>query len=94
MDFIAGVVSEVKRRHDDPMVVLAGDFNQWDIASALQDFPDLLEAPVGETRGDRSIDRVFLNMELRESGTVPPLETDADAETGLRRKSDLSLIHI
>ena len=47
LDFITGVLSEAKRRYDDPILVLAGDFNQWDVGSAVLDFPDLVEANVG-----------------------------------------------
>ena len=28
MDYVAGMVSEAKRRHDDPYVLVAGDLNQ------------------------------------------------------------------
>ena len=94
LDFLAGAVSEVKRRLDDPMVIVAGDFNQWDVARALKDFPDLREAPVGNTRGDRSIDRIFLNVGHDSAGTVPPLETDVDPETGNTRKSDHLIAHV
>ena len=52
LDFIAGVVAEAKRRFDDPLLIVGGDYNQWDIAGSLQDFPDLSEAPVGPTRGN------------------------------------------
>ena len=82
------VVSEAKRRFSDPVIVVAGDFNQWDIGPILLDFPDLQEASVGATRGDRSIDRIFINLTCSESDTVPPLETDADPDTGVRRQSD------
>ena len=60
--------------------MVAGDFNQWDIAGALVDFPDLVEAPVGNTRGDRSLDRIFVNVSVSAAGCVPPLETDPDRE--------------
>ena len=29
MDFIGGVVTEMKRRYDDPLLIVAGDYNQW-----------------------------------------------------------------
>ena len=58
--------------------MVAGDFNQWKINEVLEDFVDLSESDVGNTRGDRSIDRIFSNVREREVdvGTVPPLETD------------------
>ena len=68
-------------------MVVAGDFNQWDIGAALANFPDLSEAPVGAMRGGRSIDRIFTNFgeQISRSYTVPPLEAD-DPENG--RPSD------
>ena len=52
----------------------------------LHDFPDLIEHHVGPTRGDRSIDRIFSNLRVAVSGTVPPLETDLI--DGVSKKSD------
>ena len=76
MQFASGAVAEAKRRFNDPIIVLSGDFNQWRIEDHLADFPDLSEHDVGPTRGDRCIDRIFSNLSVSVSGTVPPLETD------------------
>ena len=43
------------------MIIVAGDFNQWDIKAVLDDYVDIVEIDVGNTRGSRSIDRVFVN---------------------------------
>ena len=50
------------------------------IAQALPDFQDIKEVCVGNTRKDRAIDRVFLNISraVFESGTLDPLETDEE----------------
>ena len=29
LDFVAGCVTHVKRKFEDPFIVIAGDFNQW-----------------------------------------------------------------
>ena len=57
---------------------MAGDFNQWDIGEALLDFPDLKEAPVGPTRQDLLIDKIYTNLSrsINEAGTLSPLETE------------------
>ena len=57
-----------------------GDFNQWKIDQALLDFADIREVLVGNTRKDKSLDRIFLNMSraVTESGTLEPLETDEE----------------
>ena len=94
MEFIAGAVSEAKRRFVDPLIVVAGDYNQWKIHESLQDFPDLEEQRVGNMRGDRCIDRIFSNMgPQEEAGTVPPLETDPSPEAP-SRKSDHRVSYI
>ena len=62
LDFINDAVVHVKQLYTDPYIIVAGDFNQWDISGALTDFPDLREAPVGQTRGDLSIDKIFTNL--------------------------------
>ena len=41
LGFINGAVVHLKQKFTDPYIVLAGDFNQWDIEEALLDFPDL-----------------------------------------------------
>ena len=71
----------MKRKFDDPYIIISGDFNQWSIDSTLEDFPDLGEVNVGPTRGSRSIDRTFLNLQrcFHVAGTLPPLEADNDA---------------
>ena len=87
MDFICGVISDIKREMDDPYIIVAGDFNQWKIHEVLADFPDLQEHAVGNTRGDHCIDRIFSNLEVQVAGTVPPLETDRCPESS-PKKSD------
>ena len=75
---INDVIVHLKRRFTDPYLVIAGDYNQWDIVESLSDFPDLREAPVGPTRGALSIDKIFSNISrsITEAGTLEPLETE------------------
>ena len=76
LEYVRGVVTEMKRKYADPFLVVAGDFNQWQVDEALVDFRDLVEAGVGPTRGTRSIDRLFTNLPMTAAGTVAPLEPD------------------
>ena len=78
LNHINDIIVHVKSRFTDPFIDIAGDFNQWEIGNALGDFPDLREAPVGPTRGDLSIDRIFTNVSrsISDSGTLEPLETE------------------
>ena len=83
---ISDLVLDIKRRasnNNEPFVIIAGDFNQWDIAGALTDFPELMEVETPATRGDRHIDKIFTNWsgDITDAGCVPPLETDSPLET-------------
>ena len=78
IEYTSDLIAELKRVHDDCMVVLGGDFNQWPVEEILEDHPEIREAEIGPTRGSRSIDRVFTNFHrsITESGTRTPLETE------------------
>ena len=83
LQHINDLVLDIKNKHQDPYLVLAGDFNQWDVAEAVSDYDDLQEVPTPPTRGDRNIDRIFTNWgdDITDSGCVPPLETDGENRT-------------
>ena len=77
LNYIRDTVTHIKRTYHSPYIVIAGDFNSWKLENALEGFVDLVEAPVGPTRGTRSIDRLFCNFDkVRKAFTVPPLEAD------------------
>ena len=76
LEHIANCIIQAKRKYDDPMLVITGDFNQWGVHETMADFVDIKEVPVGPTRGDRCIDRLFQNFNHHVTGTTSPLETD------------------
>ena len=78
IEYISDVIGEAKRKFEDCSLVISGDFNQWGIEDIVQDHPELVEVNYGPTRGDRAIDRTFVNFgrAITESGTLPPLETE------------------
>ena len=80
LECVTAAASKCKKKYCNPYIVVAGDFNQWDVAECLEEFADITEVPVGCTRGGRSIDRIFTNMGRRVvgSGMWAPLETDGD----------------
>ena len=47
---IKDLVIEIKRAYCDPLIVVSGDFNQWEVRHTLQEFPDLKKVVVGPTR--------------------------------------------
>ena len=87
LDYLYEIIIELKRRYKDPYLVISGDFNQWDVARAVEEFRDITEIDLGPTRGSRTIDRTFTNFEkVTESGVLSPLQTDG--EDGHIRRSD------
>ena len=77
-DFVENVIVDMKRKYSDPYLVVGGDFNQWRIENNLDNFADITEAPVGPTRKQKSIDRIFVNVgrAVAEAGTLEPLEAE------------------
>ena len=78
IEYIEELLVEIKRKINDPFIILGGDFNQLPAEDSLAEFPDMSEVHVGPTQGDREIDRMFTNMGLsiKSTGTVPPLDAD------------------
>ena len=92
LDYIEELVIELKRRLKDPIIVVTGDFNQWPIDAALEEFRDIKERAAGPTRGTRTIDRTFTNLEtVKEAGVLNPLQTDDDGHV---RQSDHRVFYL
>ena len=89
LEHIRNLVLHIKNSAQDPYILVAGDFNQWEVGDALGDYPDLVELQTPPTRLDRHIDKIFLNWydEVSESGCLPPLETE-EASNGATTQSD------
>lgn len=92
LERIAGLVVDVKRKFKDPYIIIAGDFNQWDIAAALEEFRDIKETAAGPTRGTRTIDRTFSNLGVvAKAAVLPPLQTEGSTNV---RYSDHGLFYL
>ena len=79
LEYIEETVIEMKRRLKDPIIIVTGDFNHWDVEAALQEFRDLTEVASGPTRGSRTIDRTFSNIDnFSAMGTLAPLYASAN----------------
>ena len=55
LEYIENAIIDIRRTYRDPYIVVAGDFNQWEIEQALAEFQDIKEVTVGPTRGDRCL---------------------------------------
>ena len=78
LQHICDLVLTIKNRFEEPLIMIAGDFNQWDVGSALAEFSDISEVVTPATRGDRKIDKIFTNWSeyVEEGGCSPPLQTE------------------
>ena len=88
LDHLNKVILHIKQSHQDPYLLLAGDFNQWNVEQAIQDYDELVEIDTPPTRDNRRIDRIFTNWneDITDFRCVPPLETEGTAES--RSQSD------
>ena len=77
LQHVADLVLTIKNNHEDPLLLIAGDFNQWDIGEALAEFSDIEEVSTPATRDGRKIDKIFTNWHsfIEEGGCLPPLKT-------------------
>ena len=84
VEYVSDMIAEVKRKLDSPIIVVGGDWNQWNLQPILNDHADLAEVDHGPTRGNRKIDRFLTNFSrsITESDVLPPLDD------GLGRVSD------
>ena len=78
LQYIADLVLTIKNRNAEPLIMVAGDFNQWDVGAALAEFSDMEEVVTPPTRADKKIDKIFTNWadHIDEGGCIPPLRTE------------------
>ena len=86
---IRDMIQMAKFKFNEPLIVTAGDFNQWDISGALSHYVDIEEVSAGPTRGSGTIDRVFVNFPraVSDKSVLEPLETDPFPDSP-KRQSD------
>ena len=72
IDYIQDFIILMKRKYSNPYLIVSGDFNQWRIENAMDDFADMQEVDVGPTRAGCRIDRTFVSFheDVQEAGTV------------------------
>ena len=77
--YLVDCILELKGRYRDPFIAISGDFNGYDVASFLSDYPDLVLLETSPTRGDRHLDLLFTNFNehIAESGVLSPIESDS-----------------
>lgn len=88
---VKDLILHIKEKFSEPYIGLFGDFNQWKVEEAVEDYVDMSEQVGGNTRKDRVIDRNFCNWNVMSTTIRAPLETEA-VEPGTARKSDHNVV--
>ena len=79
-------IEKIKSSYPDPMIVVTGDMNGFDMKQALMEHPDVVELPLGPTRGTRDLDRCATNFSdcVTETSIRGPLYSNvADSDHGI-----------
>ena len=62
IDLLSTTVAKIKTAHDNPIVLVAGDFNGVDHSQLLDDYDDLVLHQTPPTRGNRTIDLSLIHI--------------------------------
>ena len=83
LQHISNIVLDIKRGNPGAYIIVAGDFNQWEVGESLSEYSDIQELDTAPTREGRRIDRIFTNWseDIVDSGVLPPLETEGESIT-------------
>ena len=66
---------------NDPMIVVAGDFNRRDITKAYENYPDINLIDTPPTRGDAHLDLIATNIDINNVTLRNPLSTPEGIES-------------
>lgn len=80
MSKISDTILRVKTDYNDPVILLAGDFNQKNYAAAVEYYPDIKLASQFPTRGQSKLDLMFTNIyeEIRKETRLARLRSSDD----------------
>ena len=73
LDTISDIVAKIKQDNKSPLVVIGGDFNNFDICDSVSDYNDIEKILSPPTRGNATLDVVATNFEVDDIRTAPPL---------------------
>ena len=76
LDAIRDTVTKIKITERDPIIIMAGDINKYDLTPALDDFLDIKCASSPPSRGSERLDLLFTNVDnfIAGSSLHSPLE--------------------
>ena len=79
LDYMNDLIHQFRAKYNEPYIIIAGDWNRADTATAFEDFPFLNEVLTPPMRGDENLDIIFTNMQRSITGVdvCPPLVQNA-----------------
>ena len=72
---LADFIMDMKTKHENPAIIIGGDFNKRDPSFLTRSFPDLTTIATGPTRGNETLDLVLTNSQHEEAVVLSPLQT-------------------
>ena len=76
-------LSVVKAKYESPLIIIGGDFNQFDISQCFVDHPDVSICPSEPTRGNARLDLIATNAgdHFVDSYTTTPLDNNNGSQS-------------
>ena len=77
LEKLAEVVSSIKLKYNNPLIITGGDYNKRDHSYAHENSPDMVQINTQPTRKEENLDVLYCNFihDITELQTRPPLET-------------------
>ena len=91
VDVLSRCIGQAKQDLNDPLILVAGDFNRFDVVPAVADYPDVQFLITPPTRGVATIDLAASNFNdsVTSINVRPPLETECRT-----KQSDHNVIQV
>ena len=77
LDFISESITAIKRKYNNPHIIVAGDFNQGKIRDSVKKHPDIKVIPNEATRNNEELDQVATSLwdVVVDKGTIELIST-------------------
>ena len=86
LESLSNAIGQAKIEYSDPLIIIEGDFNQWNVGEAIHDYTDITVLKTGPTRGNKTIDLLATNFtqDITESSIKDPLRCEEGRQSDHR----------
>lgn len=83
LEIVHDALTKIKLQATNPVIVLGGDINNYNLSPAFQEFLDFKEIESPPTRSGERLDRFYSNCHehVTDVDTVPPLQSEVGTES-------------